>query len=212
MTEWEDGDRTLHRRTDLQNRRDIRNATDWLDRVADVFDTLGWDTAAENLRRYRSGTGEPKIYSRDEIERHDPILMAEDRNRTRFEANTLLGKTDNKVTKKKLLNLKDGETDVIQDDWDMEPFSLQKGDLLERAKRAMNFVTRLRTHKGDSRIGSGLIQTPKLGSFLWPTIISGSQTSNSPASGPCCRTSRAVFPGSMTAASSAVSSMSSALA
>ena len=122
MTEWEDGDRTLHRCTDLQDRRDIRNATGWFDRVADAFRTFGWDTAAENLRRYRSGTGEPKIYSRDEIERHDPILLAEDRNRTRFESGTLLGKTGNDVAKNHVLNIKDGETVIVHDDWDASIF------------------------------------------------------------------------------------------
>lgn len=122
MTAWEDGDRTLHRRTDLQDRRDVRNATGWFDRVAEAFRTFGWDTVAENLRRYRSGTGEPKIYSRNEIERHAPILMAEDRSRTRFETGTLFGRTDNQDLNKRVLEIADGQTETIDDHWDAEFF------------------------------------------------------------------------------------------
>lgn len=55
MTEWEDGDSTLHRRRDSQDRRDIRNASGWFDRAADMFEALSWDTAARNAHRFRRG-------------------------------------------------------------------------------------------------------------------------------------------------------------
>ncbi|MBV1799656.1 hypothetical protein [Siccirubricoccus sp. G192] len=57
------------------------------------FDFFGYDTAAENLRRYRSGQGGLEEYSNREIERHPALLEAEDTSRTRFESFTFTGRT-----------------------------------------------------------------------------------------------------------------------
>ena len=61
-----------------------------------LFSALGLDTAAKNLRRYRSGLGGTQVYSDREIEEHPLITEAEDTNRTRITSRTLPALTDRK--------------------------------------------------------------------------------------------------------------------
>jgi hypothetical protein len=83
-----------------------------------VFDHRGYDTAAENVRRYRSGRGGLEEYSDEEIARHPALLEAEDENRTRFEARTFTGRTGNRDLNAELLNLQDGASYNFFDKWD----------------------------------------------------------------------------------------------
>jgi hypothetical protein len=82
------------------------------------FDFFGFDTAAENLRRYRSGQGGLVEYSGKEIERHPALLDAEDESRTEFERRSFTGRTRNRTLNQKLLNLPDGEVYNFFDFWD----------------------------------------------------------------------------------------------
>ena len=45
----------------------------FFDTVGSVFRGLGFDTAADNLARYRSGVGGTHVYSNAEIARHGPL-------------------------------------------------------------------------------------------------------------------------------------------
>lgn len=82
-----------------------------------LFGGLGLDTAAKNLRRYRSGVGGTQAYSDQEIEEHPLITEAEDTNRTLFTSRTLVGKRDNKDLNDRLLNLVDGGEEKVVDLW-----------------------------------------------------------------------------------------------
>lgn len=82
-----------------------------------LFGVAGLDTAAKNLRRYRSAVGGTQVYSDQEIEEHPLITEAEDTNRSQFTARTLTGQTDNEELNSRILNLPDGGTDVINDHW-----------------------------------------------------------------------------------------------
>lgn len=82
-----------------------------------VFGLAGLDTAAKNLRRYRSAVGGTQVYSDREIDEHLPVTEAEDTNRTLFSSRTLIGKTDNKDINDRLLNMADGGEEKIVDLW-----------------------------------------------------------------------------------------------
>lgn len=82
-----------------------------------VLDFLGLETAAANIRHFREGGGREKIYSRTEIERHWPILAAEEHNRTRFEGRTFVADTKNPDARKALLTIQDGEELPFSDLW-----------------------------------------------------------------------------------------------
>lgn len=106
ITDWEVAEELLH---EARGRFSV---------AEHVFDSRGYDTAAENLRRYRSGRGGLEEYSDDEIARHPALLDAEDRNRTRFESSTFTGRTDNDELNRKLLGLADGADFSFFDKWD----------------------------------------------------------------------------------------------
>jgi len=118
-----------------RNRPDpVRGAANALDGIANVFDLFGFADAARNLRHFRSGQGTPQNFSDAEMEDHDPVLDAEDTNRTRFESQTFTGNTDRSEA---LLDLEDGETITFSDEFqrrifgenfDTEPF-LPRGAL-----------------------------------------------------------------------------------
>lgn len=96
----------------LQSSRRFFNAAET------AFDFFGHDTAAENIRRYRSGRGGLEEYSDAEIARHPALLDAEDENRTYFETRTFIGRTKNDDLNAKLLGLRDGGSDNFFDKWD----------------------------------------------------------------------------------------------
>lgn len=67
----------------------------FFDVTQSVFDLLGFRTAADNLRRYRSGVGGDYTYSAEEMARHPAYDESIDRNRSRFESTTFTGRTKN---------------------------------------------------------------------------------------------------------------------
>jgi hypothetical protein len=89
----------------------------FFDSAQTLFGMFGLDTAAKNLRRYRSGIGGTQTYSDEEIAEHDLITEAEDRNRTRFISQTLTARTGKEDLNDHLLTLKDGDEYRIQDHW-----------------------------------------------------------------------------------------------
>ncbi len=95
----------------------VRNARTFFDLAERAFDLVGLDTAADNLRRYRSGRGGTRRYDDDEIEAHLPVAEAEDFNRTQFESRTLAGLTEKQDAKEAMLGVKDGETRRFTDYW-----------------------------------------------------------------------------------------------
>lgn len=78
------------------------------------------DTAAKNLRRYRSATGGIQDYSDEEIEEHPLVTEAEDRNRRRFVASTLTATSGNDYNNRGLRELKDGGRFEFNDHWESE--------------------------------------------------------------------------------------------
>lgn len=95
----------------------LRSARNFFDVAQGAFDTLGYRTAAENLRRYRSGRGGTQNYTDEEIAAHPALLGAEDANRTDFEQATFTGRSENKQNNAKLLGLADGEEYAFEDYW-----------------------------------------------------------------------------------------------
>jgi hypothetical protein len=95
----------------------VRNARTFFDLAERTFDLVGLDTAAENLRRYRSGVGGTRRYDDDEIESHLPVTEAEDTNRTQFEADTFTGRTGSEKAAEAMLRVRDGETRRFTDYW-----------------------------------------------------------------------------------------------
>jgi hypothetical protein len=87
----------------------VDSAARFFDGAAATFDFLGLRDAAENLRRYRSGSGAPRHFSVDEIAAHEPYLEAEDVNRTAFESRTLVGRSSEEELNRRLQTLEDGE-------------------------------------------------------------------------------------------------------
>lgn len=91
----------------------------FFDVTQSVFDLLGFRTAADNLRRYRSGVGGDYTYSAEEMAGHPAFYEAVDRNRTNFESQTFTGRMKTKSdVNEKLLNLSDGESFKYDDHWD----------------------------------------------------------------------------------------------
>ena len=82
-----------------------------------AFDFFGLRTAADNLRRYRSGHGRKHTYTDEEIAEHPALLEAEDRNRTNFERSAFTGRTGKPSLNAKLLGLEDGEEYGFEDHW-----------------------------------------------------------------------------------------------
>lgn len=90
----------------------------FFDATEGAFDAARYDTAAKNLRRYRSGQGGVEEYPDEEIARHPALLDAEDGNRTRFEALTFTGLTGKPALNARLRNLPDGQSHEFYDEWD----------------------------------------------------------------------------------------------
>lgn len=67
----------------------------FFDAAHGLFGLAGLDTAAANLRRYRSGLGGTRTYGTDEIAAHPLLMEAEDANRSRITSRTLTGRTNN---------------------------------------------------------------------------------------------------------------------
>jgi hypothetical protein len=98
----------------------LAGARSFFDSARPAFEALGLTTAAENLRRYRGGQGGTRSYSDEEIGAHPAFLAAEERNRTRFESRTFTGRTGNPVVNDSLHGLRDGQSYVFPDDWDVD--------------------------------------------------------------------------------------------
>lgn len=81
------------------------------------FEKKGWHTAAEYLDNFLSDSPQPKILSREEARGIAPIRAAEKENLRRFEEDTF---RDEVQTPKDLTNIKEGETKVFVDHWDLE--------------------------------------------------------------------------------------------
>lgn len=91
----------------------------FFDATEGVFDAARYDTAAKNLRRYRSGRSGVEEYSDEEIARHPALLDAEDENRTRFESKTSTALTSKPALNRRLRELRDGESHEFYDEWDL---------------------------------------------------------------------------------------------
>ncbi|MDO9709186.1 hypothetical protein [Paracraurococcus lichenis] len=65
----------------------------FFDLVGTEFRWLGWDTADQNLDRYRSVQGGTAQFPDDVAERHPAFAAAEQANRLRFESLTFPGRT-----------------------------------------------------------------------------------------------------------------------
>ncbi|GAA0566622.1 hypothetical protein GCM10009416_00740 [Craurococcus roseus] len=96
----------------------LQTSRRFFDATESAFGFLGYETAAENVRRYRSGRGGLEEYSDAEIARHPALLRAEDENRTHFEARTFTGRTRNDELNAELLGLRDGGSYSFFDKWD----------------------------------------------------------------------------------------------
>ena len=86
---------------------------DWSRTFLDVsernFRALGYQLAADNLRRYRSGIGGQQDYTDEQIAAFSPFLDAEDINRTRFLSYTLPGRTARNLSLNEAIrNIPDG--------------------------------------------------------------------------------------------------------
>lgn len=91
----------------------------FFDVTESIFDLLGFETAADNLRRYRSGVGGDYTYSAEEMAGHPAFYEAVDDNRTNFESMTFTGRMKSKPeVNERLLNLNDGESFDNGDHWD----------------------------------------------------------------------------------------------
>jgi hypothetical protein len=95
----------------------LDEARSFFSTVERAFDFFGFDTAADNLRRYRSGQGGTHTYPDAEIERHPAVLEAEDQNRTYFENRTFTGQTSVEKLNSGLLDLEEGGTFTFKDHW-----------------------------------------------------------------------------------------------
>lgn len=90
----------------------------FFDVTQSVFDLLGFRTAADNLRRYRSGVGGDYTYSAEEMAGHPAYGDGIDINRSRFESTTFTGRANNDTINKGLLELDDGQSFQFSDDYD----------------------------------------------------------------------------------------------
>lgn len=73
-----------------------------------VFDLFGLDDAADNLRHFREGGGQPRVFDEEYMKRHHDYGMAMDDNRLRFESSTFTGKSGNGELGKMLAQIPDG--------------------------------------------------------------------------------------------------------
>lgn len=94
------------------------SANEFMNIAEGLFDLVGYDTAADNLRHYRSGEGGIRSYTTEEMSKHPAYDDANDHNRTMFESRTFTGSTDNNDAKKALFGLEDGKAIDFQDNWD----------------------------------------------------------------------------------------------
>jgi len=96
----------------------------------DRFDRNGLTEAAANLRHYLSGSGKPKIYTRDQARAFRPVREAEIENKKRFETRTFLGLSgksklgntepqSNKLPRD-LTAMKDGDRIEFSDHWKID--------------------------------------------------------------------------------------------
>lgn len=90
----------------------------FFDGFSSLFGAAGLDTAAKNLRRYRSAKGGIQDYSDEEIEDHSLVTEAEDSNRSRFVASTLTATSGNDYNNRGLRELKDGGRFEFSDHWE----------------------------------------------------------------------------------------------
>jgi hypothetical protein len=93
------------------------SANEFMDIAEDVFDLLGYDTAVDNLRRYRSGEGGTRSYTAEEMNKHPAYGDAIDHNRSLFESKTFTGNTSNSTLNRTLRGLRDGEVASFSDHW-----------------------------------------------------------------------------------------------
>lgn len=100
------------------------SANEFMDIAEGLFDLFEYDTAADNLRRYRSGEGGTESYTAEEMSNHPAYDDAIDHNRTMFESNTFTGMTKKLGIREKLLGLQDGQSASFQDNWDRNINSL----------------------------------------------------------------------------------------
>ncbi|MCK8786020.1 hypothetical protein M0638_16710 [Roseomonas sp. NAR14] len=103
--------------------QELSDARTFFDRTQLGFDAAaalspGFRTAAENLRRYRSGVGGRRDYTSEEIAQFDPLMAQEDRNRSRMERGTFVGRTRANSQVTRLSKLNDGETLAFEDGYD----------------------------------------------------------------------------------------------
>lgn len=120
-----------------RNRPDpVRDAANALDGFANIFDFFGAADAARNLRQFRSGQGTPEDFSDAKMEEHDPVLDAEDTNRTRFESRTFIGNTKDSSA---LLDLEDGETITFDDHFKRRIFG-ENFDILPGINQVLDVV------------------------------------------------------------------------
>ncbi|NYZ14967.1 hypothetical protein HL658_20670 [Azospirillum sp. RWY-5-1] len=90
----------------------------FFDVTQSAFDLLGFRTAADNLRRYRSGVGGDYTYSAEEMAGHPAYDDSIDINRSRFESTTFTGRTRDDSINKGLLELGDGQNFQFSDHYD----------------------------------------------------------------------------------------------
>jgi hypothetical protein len=96
----------------------LRPARWFFDGARELFRGLGFDQAARNLDRYRSGRGGEQALSRQEVEAQPLLLEAERANRLRFEAETFRGRSEKGELRAKLLGLPEGVPTTFEDDWE----------------------------------------------------------------------------------------------
>lgn len=100
--------------TPARRRADARG---FFDTAASMFDAIGFDDAAKGIRRYRDGTGADERWSEADAARHPLIDAGRRSNQARFEANTFTGLKGRPAGGKSFLDLKDGESTIVEDDF-----------------------------------------------------------------------------------------------
>ena len=79
----------------------------------------GLDHAAANLEHFLGGSGEARVFSREEARKFGPIKAAEDENKRKYKTRTFLAQTDDMDLNEGLKGLKDGDKPVsVKDHWD----------------------------------------------------------------------------------------------
>lgn len=108
------------------------SASEFMDLARGIFYILGFDTAVDNMRRYRSARGGTQTYTADEMSKHPAYDDAIDHNRTMFESRTFTGNTDKDDAKKALFDLKDGDSVQFSDNWQRNINAFDKIGSLEK--------------------------------------------------------------------------------